>query len=846
MPLPDRIGQYRLLEPLGSGAMGEVYKAADERMFGRPVALKVLSERLSNNAAARERFKREVEVASRLEHPNIVVIHDRGETSGRPWFVMEFLEGVDLAAAIRDGGARPLFRRIELAQQLAAAIGFAHRHGVIHRDVKPGNVMLVERSGTEIAKLVDFGIVRVERSSLTRAATQPGTYMYMAPEQLRNDAVDARSDLFSMGIVLYELFTGVHPFDAASEPLVAGRILTEEPAPPRVIDRKIPPALDSVLLKLLDKDPEQRPGSAEEVAAALAGLAGRLRSRSLATDPRAFATLDDLSRRLVENLVAWGRRKEAEGDLDEALGAFRKAASLAPEMPRLTRKIDRLRHRLESERELRALLARGGAALEAGNVADARGLWRQAWILRPEDRGVLELESRLSGVEFVDGEDAERGAWVRERLDAAERELECGSTGQARAILAEVLARHPDEALARLLDERSCAVAASGVDYGAYRGALRLAESELEAGRFERARLHCREAGSVWPEDDDWRTIDARVGARVEAEAAAAMARAERLLQQADGGSGDGSAEVALIRQARDAAARAQACGAPPQWVDPLFEDADRLEADLAARFEARTREASERTERARRHADEAVERARAVLERAGALAPPGRFRDDLAIALCEQARAELASVRNALPEHPEAGELAERVDAALRRVAAEAERREAIERDGRERLERAHAAIEAARAVHDDGGRADQDGIDRLASASVEIGSLIAREPDLEDARAALADIEELRRTLERRRDRQLRRRRAVEAALAEGQEQYREARLLASGDLRDLQLAEDRCRLAEQCFARVLVLDERHDGAREAREESSTLREHIRSEILRQERAGRRTAAR
>lgn len=844
--MPERFGQYRVIEPLGSGAMGDVYKAADERMFGRAVALKVLSERLSSHPAARERFKREVEVASRLEHPNIVVIHDRGETAGRPWFVMEFLDGIDLSQAIRDADARALTQRLDLARQLCSAVGFAHRHGIVHRDIKPGNVMLVRRSGSEIAKLVDFGIVRLERSSLTRAATQPGTYMYMAPEQLRNDAVDTRSDLFSLGIVLYEMLTGRHPFDAPSEPLVAGRILTEDPLPPRVLDAKLPPALDSVLLRMLDKDPEQRPGTAEEVAEALVGLSGRLLSRSLITDPAAYASLDDLSRKMVENLVSWGRRKEAEGELEEALSAFRKAATLAPDSSRLARKVERLSHRLESERELRLLLARGGAALEAGKVQDARGLWRQAWILRPEDRGVRELESRLSGVGIEDGEDATRIAWVRERLDAAEATLERSDPDAVRETLAEVLERYPDEALARLLLERTAAVEVARVDYAAYRGALRAAEQDLDDGRFEAARMHCQRAAELWPDDDDWRTIDARVGARVEAEAATAMARAERLLQQADDVSGDGQAELTLLAQAREAARRAQACGAPDAWVGPLFEDADRLEADVQARLEARHREAEQRRERAERHADDAVARARAVLERAGALAPPGRFRDALAIALCEQAREELASVLHALPEHEEAGELAGRVDVALRRVHDEAEQRRQAEREGGECVGRARAAIDRARSAADHDPQAVIDALERLSRSAAELGPLIARDPDLEEARTAKAEIEELRRVLDRRRERQIRRRRAVEVALEEAVAQHREARLMASGDLHDLRLAEDRCRLAELSFARVLILDERHVGAREGREESATLREHIRSEILRQERERRQVGVR
>lgn len=835
MSLRGRIGQYALIELLGSGAMGEVYKATDSRMFGRLVAVKILSERLSRNRSAKARFKREVEVASRLEHPNIITIHDRGEFDGRPYFVMEYLEGPDLCEVVRDPGDRTFEDRVELGRQIAESLEFAHRHQVIHRDVKPGNIILVRRATDEQAKLVDFGVVHVERSSLTRAVAQPGTFSYMAPEQLRSESIDARTDLFALGIVLYELFTGVHPFDASSEPLVSGKILTEEPTPPRSRNTHIPAALEHVILKLLEKEPVHRPHSAAEVVASLRGIGRRLRTQSMGTDPGLFDSLDDLNRHLVENLVRWARRKESEGALPEAFRAFDKAAGLAPENDRLRMKVERLEHRMAADRELGDLLESATGALDDGSLDCAREAWRKAWILSPDDEHVRALELRLVDAESSAPDDPERAAFSRERIAAAERALDDGRAADAQTPLREILDRYTDDALARLLLERAREIVAAAIDYAPYRRALRLAERALEHGDFETARQNCLAASRMWSDDDEWRVVDGRIAGRIESEIAAAIATGERLLQEAERNSADESASLDRVEGVFAQADRALALGAPEGWVRPTVQEAERLKSDLVTRLEALEHEARARRERAARVIADAWPRAAEELVRARELRALGSERAEDALFLFEAVRNEIGRVLREDPCHAEALEAQTQVDQAIDELLSDIEEQRIRERVLGERIEAASRAVGEARRLADGEAAVLERCARRIGDASEILEHLRGEGAGRDEVRRMELEVAELRRTIDRRRDRDARRSATLEAALQEGFELMQEAQKLAPGGLEEIRRAEERCRLAEQCFGRVLTLQDDHRGAREAREMVATIREHVLSEIRR-----------
>ena len=275
MGVPERIGRYQVLGELGQGAMGTVYRGRDE-MLDRDVAVKVMSKGLAD-ADARARFLREARAAARLQHPNIVVIYELGEHEGAPFMVLELLEGVDLQRAI-DGGIRPDPRAtLPVVLQLLAGLGHAHEHGIVHRDVKPSNVFLP--SGRP-AKIMDFGVARLAGLGTTTAGVVVGTPNYMSPEQVAAGELDGRSDLFSAGLILYELVTGEKAFQADSLVSIMYKILHEAPDLGLIPDGRQWERLRAVLARALarkasDRYPDARAMSAE-LGQALSDLGGTL------------------------------------------------------------------------------------------------------------------------------------------------------------------------------------------------------------------------------------------------------------------------------------------------------------------------------------------------------------------------------------------------------------------------------------------------------------------------------------------------------------------------------------------------------------------------------------------
>jgi serine/threonine protein kinase len=273
MGVPERIGRYRLLAELGHGAMGTVYRGRDETL-DRDVAVKVMSKGLAD-ADGRARFLREARAAARLQHPNIVVIYELGEHEGAPFMVLELLEGVDLQRAI-DGGIRPDPRAtLPVVLQLLAGLGHAHAHGIVHRDVKPSNVFLPLGRP---AKIMDFGVARLAGQGTTTTGVVVGTPNYMSPEQVASGELDGRSDLFSAGLILYELVTGEKAFRADSLVSIMYKILHEAPDLGLLPQGREWEKLRAVLARALarrasDRYPDARAMSAE-LGQALSDLGG--------------------------------------------------------------------------------------------------------------------------------------------------------------------------------------------------------------------------------------------------------------------------------------------------------------------------------------------------------------------------------------------------------------------------------------------------------------------------------------------------------------------------------------------------------------------------------------------
>jgi len=275
------VGHYKILRRIGAGGMGVVYEAEDLRL-GRHVALKLIAGNSAPDPSALERFHREARIASSLNHPGICTIHEIDEADGQPFLIMELLDGQSLDR-LYGGHAVPLPRLTEIGVQLADALDAAHRKGILHRDIKPANIFI---TGSGQAKILDFGLARIdslavgdstgsgisERDKLTRSGATLGTVAYMSPEQARGESLDARSDLFSLGVVLYEMATGNHPFSGTTSAVVFDKLLNYHPPSAVSLNHDLPPEFENILNKSLEKDRDLRYQSAPDLRADLRRL----------------------------------------------------------------------------------------------------------------------------------------------------------------------------------------------------------------------------------------------------------------------------------------------------------------------------------------------------------------------------------------------------------------------------------------------------------------------------------------------------------------------------------------------------------------------------------------------
>lgn len=290
---PTKLGKYAIKSELRRGAMGVVYLAEDQRL-GRPVALKTMSPSVADDPELLQRFYQEAQSAGQLRHPNIVTIYDIDEADGVPFIAMEFLEGKSLEDIIAARTDLPVVRKVEILVQTCKGLNYAHQHGIVHRDVKPAKIVVLNDG---MVKIVDFGIARIAGGSMTRTGRVMGTPMYMSPEQVLGQTVDARSDIFSAGVILYELLTYQNPFGGGDIPSILYMIVEKRPEPLATLVPNCPPPLNSAVMRALARDREERYQSAEDFAFDLQQVA------------------DYLRRHMVTFYIEQGKRSIEEGNL---------------------------------------------------------------------------------------------------------------------------------------------------------------------------------------------------------------------------------------------------------------------------------------------------------------------------------------------------------------------------------------------------------------------------------------------------------------------------------------------------------------------------------------------------
>ncbi len=344
------IGQYKVVELAGKGGMSTVYKA-HQPSLNRYVALKILPEYMAHDQEFVHRFKQEAEAAAALRHPNILVIYDIGEAGNLHYIAAEYLEGQTLEQVVTQGGALPLPRVVKIVNQLASALEAAHQRGMIHRDVKPSNIFI---GPNDHVTLADFGIVKaLSAARLTRTGTLVGTPEYMSPEQAEGQPLDQRTDLYSLGVVVYQMLTGQTPFTAPTPNAVLYAHVNKSPQPPSLLNRAVPQAIEASVLRALAKKPDERFQTVAEFAAALekaarqaegelsAGLYGDARQLlAQGKAAQAQSKLDQLRQLnpgypgLAELTAEIGRQAQAEREYIEIAKLVRQARERAVEFSR--------------------------------------------------------------------------------------------------------------------------------------------------------------------------------------------------------------------------------------------------------------------------------------------------------------------------------------------------------------------------------------------------------------------------------------------------------------------------------------------------------------------------------
>ena len=453
MKLPQAIDRYRVRERLGQGGMGALFLALDPAI-DRLVAIKVL--RL-DNPDVRERFQREARLAARLQHPNIVTVYDVGDHEGQPFIAMEYIPGETLAELIRRRAPLDTRNRIEIVIEICSGLAFAHKHGIVHRDIKPANLILSRDSN--ILKILDFGIARAGESGLTQVGMVIGTPNYMSPEQVRGENIDQRSDIFAVGLVLYELLVYKQAFEAETQPAVLMKILSDQPAPLATLDPTIDAGVATVVYKALAKNPSDRYQDLGAMKADLVRIVQRLETeasdgrtmmvpppppRGMQVVPTNPPTPTGGAAAKVAAHFAAIEAAIAAGDDAKARQELQLATQAAPGHLRLGEmgaKITQARN----QREMARSVAEAKARLATGALTEA-GQWLvRAQKVDPQAPEVAELRQAIERAADGRDQDRNRERRVAAALAHAREALKSGHADTAMRAVTEALGLAPGD-----------------------------------------------------------------------------------------------------------------------------------------------------------------------------------------------------------------------------------------------------------------------------------------------------------------------------------------------------------------------------------------------------------------
>jgi serine/threonine protein kinase len=487
--LPKKIGKYDVVDVIGKGGMGIVYRAKDP-FLDRMVAIKIMTINVSDSPDLLERFYREAKATAHLQHPNIVTVYELGEQDGSPYMVMQYLEGVSLESAIHAPQKLTLLQKIEIIVEACHGLAYAHQKGIVHRDIKPGNIMVLKDGSV---KIVDFGIARIGDTNFTRAGQFMGSLSYMSLEQLNEKLqVDQRTDVYSTGVVLYQIVTGRLPFEGESTGATLMKIMNEQPPPFSKYLSSFPPELETITLKALAKDRDQRYSSADELGLDLSQLLTSLKQETVeihmrqaelllqqndlasANDrlmevlkidkqhPRAMTLLRSLRKQIEKEHSAERSRQLREQaeealrreDFDPALGYVEQALGLDTtnyDLQQLRAKIQESKAEIE---RMRQVFQRAENAHRAGNLDTAIKAIEEVMSFRPDDTRVKSLYRMIQ----KEMEDRLRQKRVEGLLQSAQKEISGRNYTAAFSILQDAEKTDPQSPQVRaLLDKFNAA-----------------------------------------------------------------------------------------------------------------------------------------------------------------------------------------------------------------------------------------------------------------------------------------------------------------------------------------------------------------------------------------------------